>query len=142
VQDESGGSANTPADRYRLLNALYFLERWDEAYAIAEALIQGDPTQLSHLALKGILAARLGRKEEAKRTSERIAALEIPYDRGETTFIRACIASLLGERDHAFRLLEEAHRQGWGFDVTLHTDMDLEPLRGYPPFEDFLRPKG
>jgi hypothetical protein len=23
-----------------------------------------------------------------------------------------------------------------------HRDMDLEPLRGYPPFERFMRPRG
>jgi len=27
-------------------------------------------------------------------------------------------------------------------DVDLHCEIDLESLRGYPPFEELLRPKG
>lgn len=32
-------------------------------------------------------------------------------------------------------------RQGMG-RIWLHTGMDLEPLRGYGPYEELVRPKG
>jgi hypothetical protein len=27
------------------------------------------------------------------------------------------------------------------YNLLAHTDMDLEPLRDYPPFQEFMRPK-
>jgi hypothetical protein len=62
------------------------------------------------------------------------------------TFYRANIAALLGEKELAVRLLREAHTQGINFNLFhYHSEpnvMDLEPLYDYPPFQEFIRPKG
>ena len=39
-------------------------------------------------------------------------------------------------------LLREAYARGRPFTVFLHRDMDLELLRDYPPFQQFIEPKG
>jgi hypothetical protein len=39
-------------------------------------------------------------------------------------------------------LLRNAYAQGKAFDLLPHLDPDLEPLHEYPPFQEFLRPKG
>ena len=39
------------------------------------------------------------------------------------------------------KLLREAMARGSSEVLWLHRDIDLEPLRGYPPFQEFLRPK-
>jgi hypothetical protein len=63
------------------------------------------------------------------------------------------IAALLGERAEAVRLLREGRNAGmdrgrwWEgnqgiYTEYIHSQMDLEPLRGYPPFEQFMRPRG
>ena len=49
---------------------------------------------------------------------------------------------MLGERDRAVRLLDEAVEQGLAFPFDAHHDFALASLRGYAPFEEFLRPKG
>jgi len=142
LQESPAEVRATPSHRSQLFRALYGLERWDEAQAIAEELAQEQPSNPDHIAKLGNLAARRGQREEARRVSERLAAMEIPYDRGRSTYLRACIAALLGERDEAIRLLREAHGLGWPFSIELHRNPDLETLRDYPPYEDFVRLKG
>ena len=55
---------------------------------------------------------------------------------------RACIASLLGEKERAVALLKEAFSQGLDYGVYIHRDINLEPLWDYQPFKELLRPKG
>lgn len=126
----------------RLVQALYSAGRWEEARAVLNGLSPWGEDELAFLRYSGALAARLGDREEALRISEALSALDRPYTWGGPTFDRARIAALLGEAEEAVRLLRQAHGQGLGFDISWHRDMDLEPLRGYPPFEEFLRPKG
>jgi hypothetical protein len=40
------------------------------------------------------------------------------------------------------QLLRDAFAQGLPFDLRFHGDVNLEPLRDYPPFQELLRPKG
>jgi len=64
-----------------------------------------------------------------------------PYLFGNHTYWRACIAALLGESRQAVALLNEAFAQGQEFGVYIHSDMNLEPLRNYKPFQELLRLK-
>jgi len=48
----------------------------------------------------------------------------------------------MGERDEAVELLRRAFAQGLAYGLWIHVDPDLEPLRGYPPYEEIVRPKG
>ena len=109
---------------------------------MAEELVREQPSNVDYLGSLGTLAARRGQREEARRIADRLAAMEIPYDCGGSTYNRACIAALLVEKDAAVSLLKLAHQQGWPFSVFFHIDPNLESLRGYPPFEEFMRPKG
>jgi tetratricopeptide (TPR) repeat protein len=135
------------AYRYSLAVGLYKLGHWEEARAVYEELLaegwSGDTLALAGL---GAIAARQGNVERAQAISEQLA--ERP---GGQPLGRAHIAALLGEREEAVRLLREALRHDgprginsdWGtFMLRRHQDTDLEPLRDYPPFELFLRPRG
>ena len=61
---------------------------------------------------------------------------------------RARIAAILGEKELAMRLLQEALEQGvncqyrWLGRPYIHPNMDLEPLCDYPPFQELIKPKG
>ena len=63
-----------------------------------------------------------------------------PYIWGNHTYWGARIASLLGEKERAVMMLREALSQGRWY-TQLHADMDLEPLRDYPPFQELVKPK-
>jgi tetratricopeptide (TPR) repeat protein len=137
--------------RYALAECLYRLERWEEARAVYEELLAENPASglgLRSLGRLGAIAARLGDTARARAISEQLA--EKP---GGQPVRRAYIAALLGEQAEAVRLLREGLNAGldrgrWpqgsmGYYTELrHRDMDLEPLRGYPPFERFMRPRG
>ncbi|UCG86190.1 MAG: hypothetical protein JSW71_20160 [Gemmatimonadota bacterium] len=47
------------------------------------------------------------------------------------------------DREEAVTLLQQVYNQvGWGSWTWLHHDIDYESLRDYPPFRQFIRPKG
>ncbi|MFH1765981.1 MAG: protein kinase, partial [Gemmatimonadota bacterium] len=128
---------DSPQYLVNLFSFLSHLERWDEAQVVAEELVSRNPSNQLFLAFLGGTAAQKGQRAEAQGIDQRLAAM------GEgTTHNRACIAAALGEKDRAVELLEQAFQEGWRYSINLHADPSLKPLRGYPPFEEFLRPKG
>jgi len=105
-------------------------------------LLAKNPDDIGIRGAVGKVAARLGDVAQARRIAAELAALTKPYLYGTRTYQRACIAALLGEKDRAMELLRDAFAKGYQFDVGIHRDIDLEPLWGYPPFEDLMKPKG
>jgi tetratricopeptide (TPR) repeat protein len=134
------------AHRYGLALAFYAAERWEEAQVLFEALHSEFPDFVDVRGFLGTLAARRGDQDEALRISGLLENDKTPYLFGLNTFYRANIAALLGEKELAVRLLREAHTQGINFNLFhYHSEpnvMDLEPLYDYPPFQEFMRPKG
>jgi tetratricopeptide (TPR) repeat protein/TolB-like protein len=127
--------------RQQLAYAYYGVGRWPEARILAEGLLKEDPENVNYLRMCGALAAKRGDREEAFRISKQLEEIKGPYLWGRPTYHRACIASLLGEKEAAVRLLQEAVSQGREYRY-LYEDMDLDPLRDYPPFKELIRPKG
>ena len=121
---------------------LYLMERWHEAQSLFGDLASERPDDVVYLGYLGSLAARAGNPDGAQRISEQLRDLDQPYLWGKHTYRRAKIAAVLGEKDEAVSLLHQAHGEGWSYGAGLHRDIDFETLRGYPPFEAFLRPKG
>ena len=119
-------------------------ERWQEARELLLQLASERPDDLNVRGCLGVLAARLGDHDEARATLEDLRRLDRPYLLGANTYWAACIAAQLGERERAVELIRQALAQGFrvGIYMQLHTDRDLEPLYGYPPFEELRRPKG
>ena len=66
--------------------------------------------------------------------------MQPPYLFGRNTYQRARIAAQLGDRPGAVELLRAAFTQGKPYDLTLHTDRALEPLRGYEAFDHLVLP--
>jgi tetratricopeptide (TPR) repeat protein len=107
-----------------------------------EALANRDPEDLSSLGHLGVIHARLGEAADARALSDSLRALDRPYLWGQHTYWRARIAALLGERDEAVRLLWQSAGEGISFGMSMHADPDLDPLLDFPPFQEFIRPKG
>jgi len=128
--------------RYNLARTLYLAELWQESQALFKELSKQEPDNINFKGYLGTLAARMGDEKGAHRISEELKNFDRPYLFGSHTYWRACIASLLGEKQKALKLLKEAFKQGRGYGVYLHNNMDLEPLRDYPPFEELIKPKG
>jgi len=118
---------------------LYVAERWDEAGEAFREL-PGDSAHVDVLGYRGVIAAHLGEASAAQSRGDALAA--IGPMRGRATLWRARIAASMGERDEAVELLRRAFAQGLAYGLWIHVDPDLEPLRGYPPYEEIVRPKG
>ena len=131
------------SDIYRsdLALALYIAEQWEKAKTLFKELAEKNPDNVEYKGFLGRLTARGGDREGALKISDELQQIKRPYLFGYHTYCRACIASLLGEREQAVELLREAFAQGYSHGVYLHRDMDLEALREYPPFQELLWPK-
>jgi tetratricopeptide (TPR) repeat protein len=134
------------AERARLrtgrAQALYAAERWDEARVLVDSIRLESPDDEVMHGLQGAIAARLGNTEETMRIDAELAAIDRPYSYGRPELWRAKIAAILGDREQAVSLLREAYEKGQGYGTRYLHDMDLESLRDYPPFEEWIRPKG
>jgi len=146
-----GEEARQEDIRSGLGDAFYQAERWEEAKAVFAALAAEHPDNNFYKGRLGALAARLGDRAKALRIADELRRDERPYLFGDHTFRSARIMALLGDKERAVALLREAIAQGLDIGDTLDTygyaficghSMDLESLRGYPPFEELIKPKG
>ncbi|HSG80872.1 MAG TPA: hypothetical protein VLC48_01375, partial [Gemmatimonadota bacterium] len=133
---------NDRARRSALALAYYSADRWSEARALYEELAAEYPDSVNFQGFLGTLAARRGDRDEARRISDHLAGLNDPYDFGRDTYWQACITALLEEREQAMELLQRSFAEGRRFNLQMHRDLDLEDLFDYPPFQEFLKPKG
>lgn len=135
-----------PRQRLEMARALYRLGRNDRARSIASALtseegLRGVVLVAAHH-LAGVTAAAMGDTAAAAVEDRWLAAAPHRYSFGFETHARARIAAALGRQEDAVRLLHQAVSEGVGYDNNHHIDPDLQRLRGYTPFEEWLRPKG
>jgi tetratricopeptide (TPR) repeat protein len=140
-RDKAAGDTASEARLNYLAGALYAAERWEEARTIFKELCSKSPENPDYLGRLGTLAARLGDRKEALRISEKLKVFNRPFLFGSPSFFRACIASILGEREQAIALLREAFAQGLPFYISIHRNLDFEPLWNYAPFKEILKPK-
>jgi tetratricopeptide (TPR) repeat protein/predicted Ser/Thr protein kinase len=128
--------------RHSLAVALYQAERWEEATALYEELAQEYPDDLRFKGSLGTLAARRGDHNEATRILDELLEIDDPYLHGANKYAGALIAAQIGDRERAVGLLSEAMTAGYEHCANAHYEMDLEPLWDYPPYKEFMRPKG
>ncbi len=126
--------------RRMLGTSLMLVGRLDEARKLIEEELEGRPdNDLHKLAKLADLAAREGRPEEVLGISRVVDSIPRPLGdaRLSDTWWRTTIAVALGDRERAMALLRERGYRSW-----THTQYQLEPLWDYPPFQEFIRPKG
>jgi hypothetical protein len=126
------------------IGVLAATDRLEEGRRLALAALPHMRTRddsLGFLTPLACIAARQGNRSEALRYDRLLAAT-----RGGSPLARAAIASLLGDREGAVRLLEQARAGGGGYwsssSWNIHRDPSFAPLRDYPPFQRFLKPRG
>jgi tetratricopeptide (TPR) repeat protein/TolB-like protein len=135
-----------PRHRNEMARALYALGRLPESRAMLGQLVSESAFSgldlLSITAQLAVVCAAQGDLRCVDELSRQLAAPDIPYAFGLNTFYRARIAAALGRREEAVRLLRQATSEGAPFGHTLHHIVEFQRLRGYAPFEEWLRPKG
>jgi DNA-binding winged helix-turn-helix (wHTH) protein/tetratricopeptide (TPR) repeat protein/TolB-like protein len=130
------------------LAALNVAERWREARDVAGQKVRENPDDVQYFGFMGVLEARIGNTDGARRIAEKLLTSEEADPiaerlvRPERTYWRACIAAQLGECDEAVRLLQRSFAEGLRFSDEFHRDINLEPLWDFPPFQELIAPKG
>jgi tetratricopeptide (TPR) repeat protein len=117
-------------------------ERWDEAREVVERLARDDPERVRHPGLLGVLEARIGRTDEARRIAEQLLDSGNEYSRADRAYWRGCIAAQLGQLDEAMGLTQLSASEGGVYGDEVHRDINLEPLWDHPAFQELIRPKG
>ena len=135
--------------RSSLAACLYGLERWEDARDLYEGLRAEMPEQPGTLFHLGAIAAQLGDSARAQAMSNELEQLaqtiEENWRRADIAVDRARIAALFGEREEAVRLLrlgfDLSTTRGWEVRLIGH-HAEFESLRDFPPFQQFMRPRG
>jgi tetratricopeptide (TPR) repeat protein len=137
--------ADTARDSQYMRGALYWRAgRLREAREIFSSLSATDTgmAQLRDLAQLGVTDARLGDKAAAATAEQQIRNAAPRYQLGVQKLLQAEIAATLNERERAVALLREGLALGLGLETlggALIGNPDLQPLYGYPAFEELLK---
>jgi tetratricopeptide (TPR) repeat protein/TolB-like protein len=138
----SGEEADKPGAPLNRVECLWLAERFPEARSLADATARSRPDDLDAKGYQAIVAAHAGDRTAATAAERGFAAVADGGGRGTVSWLRACIAAQQGERDRAVELLRTALANGFNIKGYLHVYTFLEPLHGYPPFEELIKPKG
>jgi hypothetical protein len=109
---------------------------------ISDELLREDRENLTDLGRRGFYEAYFENRDEAMRIYRILGDLDSPYMRGTNIAFQAQIMAVLGEDDEkAVSLFEDAFKKGNAYDLWFHYDPNLEDLRKYEGFQEFLKPK-
>lgn len=123
---------------------LILLGRFGEARPMVERDLAAATRPRAKAHLLGCLAwlaVRAGDPDGGRKAEADLEAMNDPDLFGEATFHRAGYAAQTGGKDRAVALLKQSLREGRSYRLEFHLDPALEPLWGYPAFEELMSPK-
>jgi tetratricopeptide (TPR) repeat protein len=135
----SGGSTR----RSLVAGALYDMGRFAESQEHIAFFAEANPSSATWVGRLARVNARLGDTATAEQIAERLLEENRTWLRASHTYQAAKIHAVLGNRERALALIRQAlntgNRSWWDMKMA---PRDFESLRGYPPFEELIRPKG
>ncbi len=127
-------------------------ETWAMAYVLAGQLKESlkvyeellkKSVDWSTLSRIGCLQAKLGNTKMALATAAELERMDLPFPRGRIKYGLARIYAACGEKERSVDLLKQAFNEGFGFGFNDYDyDFEFLPLFDYPPFQEFVKPKG
>lgn len=128
------------SQRAQLAWALGAAGRAAEAEALYREILADTPEDVMANGMTGVLAAQRGDTAEASRRDAWLGALRTRRRSWEPLVLRAQIAAQLGQLDRAEWLLGQAFDRGLQYNLGLHADPFLDPLRERGTFRMMIRP--
>jgi tetratricopeptide (TPR) repeat protein/TolB-like protein len=84
-----------------------------------------------------------GSRDEARKIADAFEKADRPFLHGEHLYQRARILAALGDGEGAVRELQAAFAKGNPWNASaMHLDSCWDPIRTYPPFVEWIKPKG
>lgn len=130
------------AHHHGLARALYLAGSWAEAHDHYAALALLHPRDPHYKGALARVAARQGDAARAKAIADELESQYEGIQPGIIPYLRASVAAILGDREHAVSLLRDAFTQGMPYGMHIHNDPDFESLSGFAPFVELTRPTG
>ena len=123
-----------PGQSFVYAQLLTLAGRYDESQAILEEVVLKAVPKHNNAALElAYVLAKQGQREQAYRAVGLTAW-------SSNLVVRSWVEAALGERERAMELLQES---GIRFDIYGHdTSYWWDSLRDYPPYQEFIRPRG
>jgi tetratricopeptide (TPR) repeat protein/tRNA A-37 threonylcarbamoyl transferase component Bud32 len=136
--------ASDPSHRHWYGRALFLAGRRDEAQEVYDALVDETPDNPWRRATRAFIAASRGDTTQALRDQEWFEDLEPGKGQvGTSLYLRGLVAGALGDHERAMELIRRSYDEPeWRYGWLEGLWMMVEPMRDYPPFQEFLRPKG
>jgi len=128
--------------------ALRHLARYDEVVADFATDMAGDSRlPLRALAMRDALrggdtTGAAAMVESLRTASTEMLATWASAPEAARSYHGAQILALLGRRDEAVSWLRQSLNNGWRIDVDEEFDLNWEPIRDYPPFQELVKVKG
>jgi tetratricopeptide (TPR) repeat protein len=124
----------------------YLLHRLDEARVLLEPLTLEPVVSGAAWGMLGLVAVLQGDTSRAAEIERQLRdfARDSPYpdDKTGSLVSLARMAALEQRPEDAVGLLRQAVAAGLPYDSGIHVIWEFASLRGYPPFDEWLRPKG
>jgi TolB-like protein len=89
--------------------------------------------------LAAVRYARTGDRAALLRVADSLGASRQPWEFGRSRYAQAALVALV-DRERALTILRRAVQEGYSMNG-FHYAPPLAPLRGYPPFEQFVTPR-
>jgi tetratricopeptide (TPR) repeat protein/TolB-like protein len=134
-------AASMPA-RFERARALAALQQWADLRSVADSLFAEDSSNLNAKALSALAEAETADRADAKRIAATIFSRATRSGDGLAQDWRATISAALGDKAEAFAQLQQGYPRGAVRDYSWHGTIVYELLRDYPPFQEYIKPKG
>ncbi len=139
--DRMHSQSLTPSEEL-LAGIHYFSERYPEALPFYLEQISAGNVNWYYLARIGCIYARQGDTTQAMETIRNLEQLDTPETIGQFRYAIAMIYSMLGENAQAVNDMKKAFAAGFGFTSSRYKDaFEFLPMQGYPPYDEFVRPR-
>ncbi|HKW50012.1 MAG TPA: BTAD domain-containing putative transcriptional regulator [Gemmatimonadaceae bacterium] len=135
--ERSVGDTVAPIERLNLQLSLFaYLSEWRELARVFDTTPQPSRSDFA-LSLRGVASAMLGDTTDARRRLVAIKSVDGYHQAAQ--FNRVRILAALGDKAAALAALRKLGAPQ--FYSSYHPDMIYRLMRGYPPFDDFLKPR-
>ena len=145
-QDQPPEDAATQDHRYRYGIALFNADSVIDAREVFDVLVEDHPNNADDRGFRGFIAASQGDTGQAHADLDWLAnlhnTLTSAHDRAYNIVLRAWIHGALGNPELAVQHFRQAYASGYPHRFWHWSTTESAPLRGYPAFEELIRPKG
>lgn len=130
------------AARTERMDALIAGHRWADVRPLADSLASEDPSNVDAIGARALADAETGDREAALRSAALIIGGHNHGGINSEADWRATVAAARGEMAEALADLEQGYPGGSVPNFHWHGTILYELIRNYPPFQEYIKPKG